>query len=1772
MKKVKLQFKRTLVLVLTLAMILPSISVDGVSVAHASADVVPETVQENTVDSTEESLGGSGLTEMSDIGRELSSDSSYMNDYSQGTVSLLGNSESDVVSEVTDEILFGSSSEESGTDESDVSVNINRENPEDIDYGNLVWSEEERENPLDGLLVDGLTAEELESKLEFATMNQIGEWLYNLEEDELDYVLSLDTSLLFESWVVYPEEEIIEDEVESMAFWEACEAVYFQSQISLFSWTDRFFGGQTGDAKFTMGVRCDGTVVSEYTVNCPNVVQPSDKNAAQLSLACITKTKTATCSSGHSIGISFNSIYAVTDSSDYWSGIRIFGSYKRPAGYRAIDNSYNDVASGTHGFGAMGYTRFGTSTYGELDFSNPYVIDANFYDRETTDEFCFEGNASQIGLFDGLGGYNINNYGRSHYYIDLSPAGKTYTVNPNGGKYNGSTSNTSYRKYASGDDKTTIGVPVWESNTEGKTFIGWDVSGRAFLADGTETGSVINTTSNITVWHKAAGNGKYRNEIDCSDNYYSTYIQFGESADAILKARWRVDWIRVYFDGNRPVDEPTYNVENINPTNKVVYVGQAYGTLPTPTLYGWQFVGWYTAPAGGVQVTSSTICNATETHTLYAHWRDGLFRVNFDTNKPKAFASSTVTGMAGYESGKDIFYEQAYGYLPGAGNNNWPTPGISGLTFKGWYTHPVGGVEIKASTTVTTGADQTVYARWDAELPLKTSVNLDYSPHTIGSRTFYKGGVYCDWGDYYKTDSYYNVYRQENGGSFVQITPGPPNNDTSQSKIKTKYWADTTANDKASPNAVNSGTVNISKKVGTNTVVTFSAPTDNGTTYNYFVRETEFYSVGYGVSHSYNSSAPAKAYVCGAPTTGSYNIETLSGGTSGKSFAIKTVPPNPGILTKGTINLTAGDTIYMVLGSANSGSSGGTNGGGSGGWYDRAGTGGGGLSYSILNAYNSYLYDLPASNRGNVLTVGGASGGVGGAGDDGEITSNGKASGGAGGTIDGNGNPSSGAWADSYLGSANDGNYRNLGGRGGGAGTQSYGGGGGAGGTRHGQDNGADDDYRAGSGGGGGAGYYGGGGGGGGALSSNGEHHGSDGGSGGYGRGGGGGNGAYNGYKWGYHSGGGGGGGAGSSYINTSRVTNKSVSKGSNYAGNGSGGLKLVKETSEKNLKESNYSAKTVTSGVVGYRYIIDTSAYTNVAYNAGTFVSSPSINVPNRTYNQYLHIAAQDRAGNVSGTIHVFIQATYTITYNLDGGRLPDGVTNPGGFTADTPTFTLNNPIQDGYEFIGWTGSNGSTPQMTVTIPQGSTGDRTYTANWAQEKPYVTDISLAGDMYKYATREFYVKCEQVFDIKFSSYVKNKAGTIIASPVYTPTNNYLNVKNKGGTYIQTRDSWMAMNEFKGYFGKWSYSTSNVLKINDFTLNTRTTTAFGSTNGYQYLNTLVKGKLVDHLDVVYIYPQAGVDLGTKINKSEQWDETKKVKITADGKAPVITDNIIDDGVYDQKILPIKVNIKDEDTGESGIKNLKVEMTNHDTGYHEVLANITNSSYVTSTGFEYINSQGGKGLILKDNENYVGKITIKITATDNVNNVKIVEKTVYVISLDTDIKRMLPVYDKDGNLIPDNVFKDGEQGELIIGTTGFIDKLEIIFDDYIQNKSVEPGYETKDDVVIPLPNNDPGKNQFIRTTPRTDPDTLKPARTDEYFFFIPPDTYIPNPSDPSDNIHYVIIKAHKEDKVLTNLILMGGAGPNGEDIKVPDIDIDIEGDFEVDLRTRIREWGR
>ena len=138
-----------------------------------------------------------------------------------------------------------------------------------------------------------------------------------------------------------------------------------------------------------------------------------------------------------------------------------------------------------------------------------------------------------------------------------------------------------------------------------------------------------------------------------------------------------------------------------------------------------------------------------------------------------------------------------------------------------------------------------------------------------------------------------------------------------------------------------------------------------------------------------------------------------------------------------------------------------------------------------------------------------------------------------------------------------------------------------------------------------------------------------------------------------------------------------------------------------------------------------------------------------------------------------VWTADVYSISYNLNGGEW--GVhKGPDKFTVETEDFTLPIPERAGYQFIGWTGSNLSEPQMTVTIEKGSIGYPYYMANWVQvATPVPTQAPTAVPTKKPTTEP--TKAPTAEPTKMPTTAPTKAPTAVptkmptAAPTKAPT-------------------------------------------------------------------------------------------------------------------------------------------------------------------------------------------------------------------------------------------------------------------------------------------------------------------------------------------------------------------------------------------------------------------
>lgn len=109
-----------------------------------------------------------------------------------------------------------------------------------------------------------------------------------------------------------------------------------------------------------------------------------------------------------------------------------------------------------------------------------------------------------------------------------------------------------------------------------------------------------------------------------------------------------------------------------------------------------------------------------------------------------------------------------------------------------------------------------------------------------------------------------------------------------------------------------------------------------------------------------------------------------------------------------------------------------------------------------------------------------------------------------------------------------------------------------------------------------------------------------------------------------------------------------------------------------------------------------------------------------------------------------VFTPVTFTISYDLKGGALDEGVTNPESYTIESESFTLKNPTKTGFEFLGWTGTDLAAPTQQVTIAKGSYDNRSYTAQWEAIEYTITYDLAGGEVEMQNPESFTIESETI--------------------------------------------------------------------------------------------------------------------------------------------------------------------------------------------------------------------------------------------------------------------------------------------------------------------------------------------------------------------------------------------------------------------------------------------
>jgi len=183
-----------------------------------------------------------------------------------------------------------------------------------------------------------------------------------------------------------------------------------------------------------------------------------------------------------------------------------------------------------------------------------------------------------------------------------------------------------------------------------------------------------------------------------------------------------------------------------------------------------------------------------------------------------------------------------------------------------------------------------------------------------------------------------------------------------------------------------------------------------------------------------------------------------------------------------------------------------------------------------------------------------------------------------------------------------------------------------------------------------------------------------------------------------------------------------------------------------------------------------------------------------------------------------------YSITYDLDGGV----AINPGTYTVEDE-ITLNIPTKTGYIFEGWTGSNGTIPQVEVKIEKGSIDDKNYKANYIKKVNEIIGISAVPKSSNYDIWTDLTVDDFIFTLYYSEGQEietdlTEGVKLNGDSIYTqaiPGDDIIKIEyEKDGKIYEAETSitWIIPNDF-------------------FTFNSNTLTITGVTSKYSFITIL-----------------------------------------------------------------------------------------------------------------------------------------------------------------------------------------------------------------------------------------------------------------------------------------------------------------------------------------------
>ena len=198
---------------------------------------------------------------------------------------------------------------------------------------------------------------------------------------------------------------------------------------------------------------------------------------------------------------------------------------------------------------------------------------------------------------------------------------------------------------------------------------------------------------------------------DAADNVVDENTVVPTADPHKIYAKWEAKDFTVTFepeggilDAGNPADVTLTKTVKFDTAYKTA---TEYAGIPLVKRDGYDFDSWNLAPTGaGTAIDENTILSTAKDHKLYARWTPNDYKVTFDTNGGPKFSDATTDPDDDWTM---VTFGAAYGTLADA-------PARMGYIFDGWWTDPLAGTKVRATTPVTdfTVPGHNIYAHWTA--------------------------------------------------------------------------------------------------------------------------------------------------------------------------------------------------------------------------------------------------------------------------------------------------------------------------------------------------------------------------------------------------------------------------------------------------------------------------------------------------------------------------------------------------------------------------------------------------------------------------------------------------------------------------------------------------------------------------------------------------------------------------------------------------------------------------------------------------------------------------------------------------------------------------------------------------------------------------------------------------------------------------------------------------------------------------------------------------